>query len=341
MAVQVMSSHFAVDANFRMETTHPIIHKRRVRKISTSGLVVGTDEPAFLLMHQEPFEMTQNLSKGDQELRSVRLFVERFIRMDGKDWHVTPGPGANVSPDVWLVVDHERVGVEVTQVHMPKAVGGSANNTAIARHNMLGKFRKSLLEQPTSLAEELKAHRGFFLQLSFQAPTALADDRLPDKNIGNMVELMKSAKPKFPRGFNPNGMKVVNDYWNEDNTLGVTFEDIPLDPVSPMVRRYGFDVGLVYQQMVTAGQACDELRSVIEGHDDPANQFLIVEVNAPLRSGLYFPSGDDMARLLFDERIGDPLRGWRPTHLQKVVLHDVLALEPRWRWLVGTPGPVS
>jgi hypothetical protein len=122
--------------------------------------------------------------------------------------------------------------------------------------------------------------------------------------------------------------------WNADQSIGVTWADLPDGYESTFFALLGFELALVHGQAIRLADARAELRRVVEQHDTTAADVLVVSTNTALRSGLYFPSSKFVADMLFDDV--DPLGGCSPANIGRVVLHD--PDEPgRVRWLHGDP----
>jgi hypothetical protein len=93
----------------------------------------------------------------------------------------------------------------------------------------------------------------------------------------------------------------------------------------------GFELALGYHATVTRTDLRNELRRLIEDHDSGRTDTLVVTVNAPLKSGLEFPSNKLAADMLFDDE--QPLDGWAPAGITSIALHD--QSEHRVKWLLG------
>lgn len=84
-----------------------------------------------------------------------------------------------------------------------------------------------------------------------------------------------------------------------------------------MVRMLGFELGLAYTAEVRRSDVRTRPRGLIDQHDDDRVDVPVVRVNSSLRSGLYFPSFELVARVVMED--ADPLTGHIQEHLKQIV----------------------
>lgn len=97
-----------------------------------------------------------------------------------------------------------------------------------------------------------------------------------------------------------------------------TWTQLPPWYQSPFYNRMGFELALGYHATVTRSDLRDELFRLIDDHDGQETETLVVTLNAPVRSGLTFPSSGLIAKMLFEDE--QPLEGWTPAHIERVAL---------------------
>lgn len=89
---------------------------------------------------------------------------------------------------------------------------------------------------------------------------------------------------------------------------------------SPFHSQMKFELALGYYLTATLGDLRSELRRLITVHDNERTDILVVTLNAPLRSGLWFPASVIVADMLFEDE--QPLASWKPSHIKRIALHD-------------------
>ena len=89
--------------------------------------------------------------------------------------------------------------------------------------------------------------------------------------------------------------------WSSDRSVYFTWTQLPRWYSSRFCHRIGFELALGYHATVSRTDLRNELRRIIEDHDSPDTETLVVTVNAPMRSGLEFPTSAVVACMLFEE----------------------------------------
>ncbi|STZ53011.1 Uncharacterised protein [Mycobacterium senegalense] len=111
-----------------------------------------------------------------------------------------------------------------------------------------------------------------------------------------------------------------------------TWTPLPQWYTSRFHGQMGFELALGYHATVTQTDLRNELRRIIEGHNSAKTETLVVTVNAPMRSGLEFPTNALVARMLFED--DQPLDGWTPSRIKHIALHD--QGEHQIKWILGS-----
>ena len=90
----------------------------------------------------------------------------------------------------------------------------------------------------------------------------------------------------------------------------------------------GFDLGLLYATDVTESRMREEVFRIVNDHDHPANDLVVLSVGAPTGSGWRFPSSSLLSDLTFnDPKLPDALH---TDHLRNILLYDVESNNVRW-----------
>lgn len=120
--------------------------------------------------------------------------------------------------------------------------------------------------------------------------------------------------------------------WSSDRSIFFTWTPLPPWYSSPFHDRMGFELAVGYHATVTQTDVRGELRRIVEDHDSVNTKTLVITVNAPLRSGLSFPTNKLVADMLFRDQ--QPLGGWTPSHIERIALHN--QNEKSVKWVLGS-----
>lgn len=208
--------------------------------------------------------------------------------------------------------DGTTVGVDATQL----TAGGR-----IAAQAQFERIRRAVLARPRA---EFGHLRGYLLYLWFRTEGDLG---LPHRESEAVEEVMAGL-----RGYQPDTSwselppaltempEQLGDTDMQSTGAGCTFYAAPLEaafPSTTFFARTGFEMALAFQTEHAADAAWTELVRLVDRHDKPEIQDLIVTVGGPNRRGVSYPSES----LLLDIALegGPPVLA--PTHLQSVVIH--------------------
>jgi hypothetical protein len=120
--------------------------------------------------------------------------------------------------------------------------------------------------------------------------------------------------------------------YSADRSVGFTWAKLPPGYSSPFHSQMKFELALGYYLTATLGDLRSELRRLITAHDNERTDILVVTLNAPLRSGLWFPASVIVADILFEDE--QPLASWKPSHIKRIASQDT----PDMRFLVTGQG---
>jgi hypothetical protein len=291
-------------------------------------------EPRFALAFDHPIQVAPPRDKLTKEMDDVRTFLTQNHRED--DFNLSPGPHPNQPPDVFADRGGQRIGIEATQLLMPSDEG-RGNLTSISRAKVFDQLRDDLLSRSARLKGGLRQHRGHILYIWFAGQDSVARGMPCRKtSVDDLEALLKTSHPPQAIGPGPLPPQAPPDSvrWSKDRQIGVSWGDLPRGYISTTTRMLGFELGLAYNAEVSQSDVRTELRRLLEQHDHPAAQLVLVTVNASLASGTYFPSSHLLSRMVFEDP--DPLQGWTPQNAEGVVVHDP-ADSGKHRWLHGSP----
>ena len=75
-----------------------------------------------------------------------------------------------------------------------------------------------------------------------------------------------------------------------------------------------------------------QLQRLVEQHDKPGFDVLLITLGTPTRAGWCFPSAGLLSAAL--QAVPDPLNGLAPKHVERLAVYD--GHESAVRWLVGS-----
>jgi hypothetical protein len=308
------------------------------RAVAAQGVTTGDDrptEPALVVAFDFPQQKGGVVSKPVQETRDVDAFLGDLLHSGRITRPSIVNP--NDPPDVLACIDGTEVGIEATQL-IPPDSELDQSNSIVGRWMTFERFRSKVLEQdPNTLAQ----HRGLLTVMHFgDLSSASPAQRLPPKraNLDSAIVALRTAEPIVRDGNsaaspNPNDVNLNEVIrWSSDKSVFFTWAALPPWYASPFRSQMGFELALGYHATLTRSELRDELRRVIADHDSEQTEILVVTVNAPLRSGLEFPTNELIAEMLFEDE--QPLNGWMPSHVKRVALHN--QGKRTLRWILGS-----
>jgi hypothetical protein len=93
--------------------------------------------------------------------------------------------------------------------------------------------------------------------------------------------------------------------YSADKSVGFTWSKLPPGYGSghqgPFHDEMKFELAMGYNLTVTLNDLRSELRRLITEDDNPQTDILLITVNASMKSGLWFPAGQIVADLLFED----------------------------------------
>lgn len=313
-------------------TAHPLGVRRNSYGLTSlswvPGRVVPSGEPVAVIVFDTPEQTCEAVAtKPEQELHDVNMFLFDCVPPERVTGASVPSP--TDPPDVLVSVDGAQFGIEATHLLLPES-DLERSQSIIGRWTMFERLRDTILRDCT--AADFAQHLGLHVIVWFGE---FDERRLPPRrarDIEAAVSAIKAATPPPPGPVEmldePDGIR-----WSSDRAVGFSWGYVPLGYRSPFCDAMGFELGLAYDVTVQREHLRAELNRLISEHDNDKADALVVTVNAPLRSGLEFPSAGLIADMLFDD--DNPLDGCRPLHIRRIALHDQGG--GRVRWLLGPP----
>ncbi|WP_322859551.1 hypothetical protein U8D42_17245 [Mycobacterium europaeum] len=307
------------------------------RCLAAFGTTTETDdrpaEPALVVAFDFP-EITANpVSKPVQETRDV----DAFLRDSVARCRITSPSVVNHNdpPDVLAYVDEQEFGIEAAQL-LPPDCGVDRSNSIVGRWKSFEAFRDKVIEEDWG---NVRQHRGLLVVMHFGQTGATPTERLPPRraNLGSAIAALRTSQPviRDPMAAatsHPtlNESEVIQ--WSSDRSIFFTWTPLPPWYSSPFHDRMGFELAVGYHATVTQTDVRGELRRIVEDHDSVNTKTLVITVNAPLRSGLSFPTNKLVADMLFRDQ--QPLGGWTPSHIERIALHN--QNEKSVKWVLGS-----
>jgi hypothetical protein len=283
---------------------------------SLFGLVGSTldSEPLLIISYEWPIpwaRVTTPLPKDAIETLQLERFRTDYVFGTGGLPFVQADRGPD-PPDFLVSTDGGTEGLECTSFTV------SERREALA---LFSRVRATLLGRPRP---EMLHLGGFMIYMWFGGPDVLErpsgtnDDQAADE----LVQALRDYRPDPERMRISSGSLPAHapDPGVVTTTTGVSFYAIPIAIATPSTLLFalqGFEIGLSFATEHTAKSAWQELERLIEGHDKPGVDWLLVSAGAPNARGQLFPSDGAVARFAIEH----PLPLAKPRHVKRVTIH--------------------
>jgi len=301
-----------------------------ITSLAAFGVTQVLQEPALVIAFDIPSQTCESVDyKETQELHDVNTFLIDCLPVARITAESIPSP--NDPPDVVAFVDGRGLEIEATHFLLPESELDKSKSI-ISRWMMFDRLRKSILDHESP--QDLSHHRAMNVMVWFGGMAEDREQHLPPKrnvDIASAIAALKRVTPPPPVIEMIDNPDVVR--WSDDQSVGFSWGPLPLGYTSPFFEQMQFELGLGYDVMIKRSDLRAELRRLVIAHDTNDSDILLIAVNAPIRSGLEFPSSSLLAQMLFED--DEPLDGWQPLRIQRIALHD--QGNNRVRWLLGTP----
>jgi hypothetical protein len=308
------------------------------------GKTHADGDPAATIAFEFPFQTHHPVDKPGQELNDVNIFLRDSLPTE----RITLPAKVNPTdpPDVIAYVDGQELGIEATQLLLPEELGSA--NSAIARWNTFDKLRQKILHE--SNRQDFAQHEGLLAVAYFGGYVGSPMERLPPRrpiDVESAIAELKQMNPVVrPLAIGGRQDATESDFirYSADKSVGFTWSKLPPGYGSghqgPFHDEMKFELAMGYNLTVTLNDLRSELRRLITEHDNPQTDILLITVNASMKSGLWFPAGQIVADLLFEDE--QPLSDWEPSHVKRIALHDQQTFtrrgpddKGRVRWIHG------
>lgn len=298
------------------------------RLMGTVGHIIDSGERIAYFSMELPIRVSP-VTLQQQEIRDVASALRSGLRLIFEDDSITSGRSPNDPPDVILNYLGERWQIETAQVHMP----GSGKGNEVSRWMEFARLLDRILVDAPRLKSKLRAHRGHVLYVGFgnrERPAIAAGPRVDYAEFLQFLAEHAPPKVELPVGV-PNDAPTGHLVRSDDGRFNMTW--VRGSTGSLLERMLGFDLGLMYATDVTESRLRGELRRIVDDHDHPVNDLVILALGMPTGSGWQFPSSSLLADLaLNDPRLPDDIT---TNHLHNIALFD--AGSNQLRWLKGKP----
>jgi hypothetical protein len=278
-------------------------------------------EPALLLAGEWPLSWMRSrdaVPKFDLEWLHLRRLSSDHALATGAHAFADVQPGAD-PPDATVLTGDGRIGVEATAL----TIEGRREV-----HNLFLKLRQRLQASEPAAFVRLIGRLVYVWFDSPDAPVGKPFKRTDEAALDGLVEALAKYEPRdeqvssesvdLPESLPSLPLEVTAE--------GANFYAVPLAnavPGSMLFTLAGFEIALVYTTMLTASGAWAEVQRLVDKHDKPGVELLVITAAGPDPSGTIYPLEEALAQFLIDHPLG--LRP-EPEHIKRVVLH---------RWMTG------
>jgi hypothetical protein len=216
-------------------------------------------------------------------------------------------------PDFVAPQDDSRIGVDATQLTASGRIGAQAQ---------FERIRRAVLAAPRADFTHLRGH---LLYLWFRDAAGLGLPHREAEAVAEVVAALHEYRPDTSWTAVSPIIDGLPDQLGETDmqttTSGCTFYAVELQGAVPSSQFFGvtgFEMALAFQTEHPVETAWSELSRLVDRHDKPEIDHLIVTVGGPNRRGLSYPS----EAMLLDVALESGLPELAPRHLSKVVIHS-------------------
>jgi hypothetical protein len=293
-------------------------------------------EPALVVAYEWPIPWlatAQELVKYQREWLCLRRFsTDQALAGRGHAFGQIQ-PGAD-PPDCAVATDAGILGVESTSLAVEDRRGAHAHFRNLRRH---------LMAQDPVLFTKLT---GNVVYVWF-GDAAGSDLVKPFKNtdddlVLDLIRELASYVPEPQRMWHPDGPPPAHlpEMPITDTAGHAKFYALPLIGAAPstmMFTVHGFELGMAYTSLITLSAAWQAVQKLVDDHDQPGVDVLLITAGAPDQRGNIYPAEEALAAFLLD----NPRSLARePAHIGKVWLHSwstgrATALHPEFAHMFG------
>jgi hypothetical protein len=283
------------------------------------------------LAYEYPWELYHAPTPIPKE-EEERLQLERFrtdfvVRGTPLSWKVRPG---NNPPDFIVEIDGKKGGLDVTRFSITERMRAQA---------LFRKLREQMAAQPR---DDFMHLTGSTVYIWFDKDGFSSLPHRHKEDIDGLIAALRNYEfdPLLSIKQAEEGITEQLGDIGIDGAEGAHFVGVPMRGATPSSHFFltmGFEVAMAYQTDHDATQAWDEIRRLIDRHDKPEIENLLITVGAPDRYGLAYPS--EVGLMSFALETDAP--ELRPKHIQSILVHfwmdgTTFQLHP-WIGSIGPP----
>ncbi len=257
------------------------------------------------------------LSKFERELIYLRRYSsDQAIATRGNHAWGDVQPGDD-PPDATVLTDAGRMGVESTSLTVEGRRGV---------HGLFAQLRRGLQEAEPAEFAKLAGH---VVYVWFQEPDVAGPPVMPRKRsdipaIDALIQALAEYEPETQQLLHEPEPppQIMPELPLSDTTAGARFYAVPLlggAPGSMLFTLAGFDIALAYTTLLTAEEAWSEVQRLVDSHDKPGVDLLLVTAGGPDANGNVFPAEEAVANFIVEHPIE---LSHQPEHIQRVILHS-------------------
>lgn len=306
---------------------------------SFSGVVGTTTEasaPAIAITFEWPtnwLRSAQPMSKFEREWLYLRRYSGDQALATGTHAFADIQPGGD-PPDTTVQIDAGRMGVESTALTI---------EDRREVHGLFLQLRRRLQTNEAAAFSKLAGHLVYvWFESAEQLSLAKPHKRSDISALDALVKALAEYEPKSEQLWISSGQlpEKAPELPLADTAAGARFYAVPLVAATPSSMLFtitGFELGLAYTTFLTAEAAWRELQRLVDNHDQPGVDLLLVTAGGPDANGNVFPVEEAIADFVVTHPVG---LGSPPKHIQTVVLHSwatgrAMMLHPNVRALFG------
>jgi hypothetical protein len=284
-----------------------------------SGLVGDCQaEPALAVSFEWPMSWVrtvQDVPKYEREWLCLRRFSADQSLVAGVHAFADIQPGAD-PPDCFVMTDDGQLGVESTSLTIEDRRGV---------HALFRNLRRQVQVQDPRLFAKL-AGTVVYVWFSDAASTGLARPyrKSDDDLILDLIRQLADYVPEPAQMWQPFGPPPAQmpELPVVDTAGGARFYALPITgsaPGSMLFTIAGFELGLAYTSLITSTKAWQIVHKLVDDHDQPGVDVLLITAGAPDQHGEIYPAEEALASFL----LGNPQTLTNaPKHIKKIWLHS-------------------
>jgi hypothetical protein len=275
-------------------------------------------EPALTVSMEWPkiwMRTTEPIPKFDRESLFIRRFSSDQALATGTHacGYVQPG---NDPPDTTVQTDNGSLGVESTALTVEARRGV---------HNLFLQLRRRLQSEEPAAFSKLAGHVIYVWFEESDVPALGRPHKRSDTAaLEALVKALAEYEPKTDHLWSASGQfpEQMDELPLVDTPAGAKFYAVPITNAAPSTMLFtiaGFELGLVYTTFMTAKTAWTEVQRLVDSHDKPGVDVLLITAGGPDATGNVFPAEEVVADFVVDNPIGLTRS---PHHIARVVLHS-------------------